>query len=176
MKKTVYFVTHGNKNPGPNPSMTDDGVEQVRKLRPQIPARPALVVCGTGRRHLDVRHALGLENAPTMWTPLVGGPESLEIISGQRMVMLANGEPPIPRARYMDLSFYGESALLIILNEVPDGTVICSGRPAVDTLTVKHAKSAAVYQVTFEDESLPLACDLNIKEVIALGETEAHPV
>lgn len=182
MKKTVYIVTHGNKNPGPNPSMTDDGVEQVRKLRQFLPAYPAIVVCGTGRRHIDVRHALGfenIENERTVWTPLVGGPESLENISGQDMVMLADGAPPIPLARYLSLSIYGVPVLLSILRDVLDDSVICSGRPAMMALGVKDAKSAAVYRINIYCQGItgPLTLDnLQIQEVKALGEAEAGSV
>ena len=89
MRKSIFVVTHGSKGKGANPGMTLEGSEQVSALRGLIPGAPTAVVCGTGRRHLDVAKALGLE--PTRYTGAIGGGDSLEMVEGEKMIVLTDG-------------------------------------------------------------------------------------
>jgi hypothetical protein len=177
MKKTVYVVNHGQKELGANPGTTIVGDMEIAALKPLIPANPAAVYCGAGKRHLGVCHALGLESDKVMFTPSIGGPESLEKINGRDMVILADGTT-VPLENFP----VGEdrtAAMLAVLGMVPDNTVICAGRPAMIALGVKDAKSAAVYRVDIYCQgitgSLTLE-NLRIQEVKATGVAEAGTV
>lgn len=178
MKKTVYVVNHGDKNTGINPGMTEAGFSQVNALKTLVPADPPLIICGAGKRHDDVRVALDFPGSPTVvWTPSVGGPESLEKIDGRNMVVMADGKTvplesfPVGKDR--------TAAMLAVLEDAPDNAVICAGRPAAISLGVKDAKSAAVYRINIYCQSITgsLALDnLQIQEVKATGVAEAGTV
>lgn len=150
--KRVFIVTHGSKYPGADPKMTPEGFEQIRALVNHLPEHPSEVICGTGRRHLNVAEALGLNN--TCYNALVGRPESLE---SDGTVTLACGQ--IIRRELYDKRGMKE-ALLALLASLPDNAVICAGRPVLNDLGDK-GESAAVY--TWEDGK--------ITKIAAFGDT-----
>lgn len=188
MKKTVYVVTHGDKSSGANPGMTASGFEQVRALRPLLPpgSEIPVVYVGTGKRHIDVYNVLDLVCLPTRWTASVGGPESLEKIHGQDIVVFANGTP-VTRASYTTTDD-GLASMVAVLNNAPHNSVICAGRPSMIMLGKKDAKSGAVYRITFESPDpgnpgikfegtpVPALDNLEIQEVKATGVAEAGTV
>jgi hypothetical protein len=77
-ERTVWVVTHGQKEIGVNPDMTPHGYEEVAALRMHLPNKAGEVITGTGKRHLRIPKILGY--SITRVTPCVGGPESLEKI------------------------------------------------------------------------------------------------
>jgi hypothetical protein len=164
---TIFIVTHGEKFPGKNPEMTEDGFKQVAALRPLLPEVISAVVCGTGKRHLDVAVALSLE--PTRYTLNVGGPESLEKIDGKLCVVLADGTA-VPRDLYTGTDD-GKAAMASVVLSLSDGAVICAGRPSMILLGVNDAKGAAVYAVEVKDGKI-----VAIHEITALGVSEARTV
>ena len=177
MKKTVYVVNHGDKNTGANPGMRKSGFAQISALKPLLPANPPLIICGAGSRHEDVRRALNFNcGCPTIWTPSVGGPESLEKIQGKDTVILADGMT-VPLGSF-PVGKDRTAAMLAVLEDTPDNAVICAGRPAMISLGVKDAKSAAVYRVNIcSPETGSLTLDfLEIQEVKATGVAEAGTV
>lgn len=166
--KTIYVVTHGSKSGGANPPMNETGFDENRALRARLPKNPPEVVCGTGRRHLDVATALGLE--PTRYSGLVGSPDSLETVEGgKKMIILADGTAVDPNS-YTTLAD-GASALAAIINHLSDEAVVCAGRPSMIMLGVKDAKSAAVYCITCEDGQI-----ISIEELVAQGVSETGTV
>ena len=172
-KKKIFIVTNGDKITGPNPPMNAADFSSVERLKKLIPSNPELVACGTGRRHEDIRLGLGLETAKTVWTELVGGPESLIMLDGHRHILLADGRI-IPMSSYMSPAYYAAPSLLGLLNEFPDNTVICSGCSVMAALGKKDAEPLAVYCVTFE--GVATLSNLEICEVKAPGVTEAGTV
>lgn len=140
----IYVVTHGNKLEGPNPGMNADGFAQVQQLAPHLPKDPPVVVCGTGKRHHDIAKALGL--TPTRWTAVVGDATSLEKIGGKRMIMLPDGTT-IPREQYTTPEDLAPATQALVMS-LPDGAVICAGRPAMIALDLPGAKNGAVYRLT----------------------------
>lgn len=123
--------------------MTPKGFEQVATLRPLLPDNPPAVICGTGRRHIDVAGALGLE--PTRYTAAVGDPDSLEVVNGRKVVILAAGAV-VQYDRYTTLADVAIACKKVIAN-LPDKAVVCAGRQALIMLGYTEAKSAAVYKV-----------------------------
>lgn len=177
MKTTVYVVCHGDKHKGTNPGMTVEGYDQISLLRPLLPAILPLIICGAGKRHENVRKALGFNYLPTIWTPSVGGPESLEKIQGKDMVILADGMT-VPLENF-PVGDDRTAAMLAVLKTAPDNAVICAGRPAMISLGVKDAKSAAVYRINIYCQGITgtLTLDnLEIQEVKATGVAEAGTV
>lgn len=182
--KTIFVVTHGDKFSGKNPGMTRNGAKQVRALRPLLPNNPPVVVCGTGRRHINVARALKLQ--PTRFTPAVGGPDSLEIVNGEKVILLADGTAIRPD-QYTGLDDMA-LALTEIIFSLPDGSVICAGRPSIIMLGEANAKSSAVYKITVAvrtSSRVGELCAFNavgglfafrIDEVVATGQTEIGTV
>ncbi|OGE87798.1 MAG: hypothetical protein A3J07_03745 [Candidatus Doudnabacteria bacterium RIFCSPLOWO2_02_FULL_49_13] len=179
MTKRVYIVTHGDKETGANPNMTPVGFSQVQALQNRLPSQPSMVLVGTGRRHLDVATALGyitchrsvrLRHPDTRFTPVVGGPESLEKIKGEDLILLADGAT-LPRNLYTGTEDGAQSMIQLLLT-LPDNSVICAGRPSMILLGKKDAKSAAVYRVTVNNGDGVF----HIAEVVATGVSEPRTV
>jgi len=131
----VFIITHGEKYDGFDPEMTPKGFIQINSLLDHLPEDPPEVICGTGRRHLGVANALGLN--VTCYNALVGRPESLE---RDGTVTLACGS--IPREMYDKRGM--KEALLTLLSSLQDNTILCAGRPVLNDLGDK-GESAAVY-------------------------------
>ncbi len=170
--KNVFVVTHGKKFSGANPGMTEEGFAQVSNLRSLLPAIVTDVVCGTGKRHLDVAKALNLE--PTRYTSAVGGPDSGEASSGKGpvdVVILPDGTA-VPYACYTTL-IDGAVAMQTLIGSLPDNSVVCAGRPSMIMLGMEESvsKGAAVYNVTVIDAFIT-----SIDEVTSLGEAQFHTV
>lgn len=138
--KNIFVVTHGKKFSGPNPGMTEEGMEQVRGLRVLLPETITEVVCGTGRRHLDVAKTLGL--TPTRYTSAVGGPDSGESSTGKGpvdVVILPCGTA-VPYAIYTTL-IDGAGAIKDVVASLPDNSVVCAGRPSMIMLGMEEGGS-----------------------------------
>jgi len=148
--KMITVVTHGDKENGANPGMTPLGFKQVAALRSLLPEKPSMVVCGTGQRHLNVAKALGLSS--TSFSSIAGNADSMEIVDGEKMVILADGSMvPIETYPAVEESIPSAKALL---SEWPNGTVVCSGRPFMMALGYfNNAKSGAAYRVDVYDDS-----------------------
>lgn len=160
----IYIAAHGDKFNGPNPGMTEKGFEQIKALRHLIPKNPSLVICGTGRRHLDVAKALNLN--PDRYTSWAGDPDSMEIIiGGTKIIILADGALLEPN-KYTSLIDNAPTAKIQVAG-LPDKSVVCSGRPLMIMLGRIDARSAAVYKVTCKD-----GCITEILEVVATGEID----
>jgi hypothetical protein len=144
--KTVYIVTHGDKRNGADPHMTVEGYRQVAGLRKLLPDSPTAVICGTGARHIEVAHALGL--AITQYTPLVGTPDSGEKVGDDFMIRLACGVNADLRM-YVDRYLY--AAMPGFLAVIPDTSVVCAGRQVIQFLGAQDARSGRVYMVTVDD-------------------------
>lgn len=141
--KKMYIVTHGAKEDGSNPAMTEEGFKQIASLRPQLPCSET-IVCGTGKRHLDVARALGF--TPTRYTAVVGGPESL---NSERKIVLSDGT--IVESAIYTTEPDSHKAIIALLSELPNDTIICAGRPLMIGLDKKDAKSGKIFIVTFDD-------------------------
>ena len=151
--RTVYIVTHGEKELGPDPAMTTLGFTQVAALRDKLPNPPSIILCGTGQRQQDVAHALGF--VPDRYSAAVGGPESLEVKGdGTKVIVMANGLEIDCKDDTTEAD--GAPAMLALTLRLPDNAVITTGRVALIMLglTLAEAKSAAVYTVTHDGEKI----------------------
>lgn len=187
MEKHVYVVTHGAKFSGANPGMTAEGFDQVAKLRSLLPAEINVVVCGTGRRHLDVAKALGLY--PTRYTSAVGGPDSGECMAGNGTVDVVRlpGSSDVPDGTLVPYAIYTTlidtaPVMKAVICGLPHNSVVCAGRPSMIMLDMDESKSksAAVYKVAvmevpdFKGKTTRLITE--VSEVLATGEAETHAV
>ena len=103
-----------------------------------------------------------LEKTRARLTNLAGDPDSLEIVNGQKMAVLADGTM-FPLSLYTSLADNTPSAVAMVIG-LPDGSVICGGRPCMIMLGYPQAKSGGVYQVTVEGDRI-----IGIDEVKAQG-------
>lgn len=169
--KIVYAVIHGDTFDGANPGMTADGFRQIKALKPLLPAHPALVICGTGRRHHDIMTVLNYWGKPLRWTASVGGPESRVTIHEQKTVLLADGIT-IAQDKYTTTED-GRASMLIVLYTAPNNSVICAGRTCLNMLGRADAKLATVYRISFE--GAPTLDNLEIQEVQAACDADDGP-
>jgi hypothetical protein len=148
MEKTIYVVTHGEKFSGPNPGLTPKGIAEIAALRSSLPNNPTVIVCGVGRRHLDVAKALDL--VPTRYTNIAGDPDSgKKGPDGKMQVVLADGTQVPSNIAYTSIEDNTPAAQALV-KSLPDGAVICAGRPFMIMLGNKDAQSAQVYKMTIE--------------------------
>ena len=158
--KTIYLVTHGEKEDGPNPGLSTLGDVRVELLRDHLPQNIHLVVCGVGRRHIQTRETLELDRFPTRWNTLAGVDCSL--ISGSTKILLGDGTE-IERSEFEDppdvINLYRKW-----VSSYPDNTVIIGGRPIVRKLGVDLVpRAAALYKIKLDE-------GLRVSEVAAYGE------
>lgn len=166
VKRHIYIVTHGEKFTGSNPRMTPKGFQDVSNLRDQLPAKPGMVISGTGQRHDDVSRALGFE--PDQWSDWAGTPDSLEVIGEEKFAVLANGRY-VPLEKHTSVADIAPVAKVRIPN-LPHESVICSGRPLMIILGI-NGKSAAIYRITtkFYGDDNPGNEIVEIEEITAQG-------
>ena len=170
--KTVYLITHGAKidfkgpnQPNPNPGMTKDGWRMVASLRPKLnellPNGPAQIHAGTGLRQSQVVEALGFDLNKVLFSALWGEPATAVKMSGKKVIVLADG-------RYLEWEKYlsprhMESTIREVLSSLPDGSLICSGRPVLVRLKMEPEEcfSGALYTLEIEGDQI------NIKLLVA---------
>ncbi len=150
MGKKIYVVTHGDKVSGPNPGMTPKGYDQIYALQRYLPEEIKNVVCGTGKRHRGVANMLGL--TPNRFSSIFGDSDSMESVDGQKKIVLPDGT-------YLDPKTYSTLEDLTpitktIVTQLPDGTVVCSGRPLMIVLGQPQAQMAQVWLLTVEGENI----------------------
>ncbi|MEK9180618.1 MAG: hypothetical protein AAB871_00075 [Patescibacteria group bacterium] len=163
MPASNFIVTHGAKQRGSNPLMLLEDLQKITALRGLLPETPPAVICGTGRRHLDVAEALGLK--PTNYTGVAGDPESLEIIeigdgTGKREVVRLACGTLIPLAICSTPEDMSPAVIAKVVS-CADQTVWCSGRPTMIALGLSNAKSATIYQVFYARDKLQAILEIN---------------
>jgi hypothetical protein len=159
--KVIFVVTHGDKFGCANPGMTVKGKNEVYALHHLISPNPPMIVIGTGKRHSDVYRALDFISGQLRYTSVVGDPDSMEIVDGEKVVILADGKQ-LPASQYTTLADNAVAAKALVLG-LEDGTVICSGRPFMIALGV-NGKSAAIYRVLCQNGEI-----VKIDELTATG-------
>jgi len=140
MEREIYVVTHGEKEVGPNPGMTPKGFKEVEVLRALIPFKPSTIVCGTGRRHLGVAKALGLN--PDRYASWAGEPDSMEMIDGKKTIILADGTI-VEVKKCLPLTDG-----INRIKALPHNAMVCGGRPLMILLDKPDAQFGRVYKIT----------------------------
>ena len=153
MNKTLYIVTHGQKDDQPNPSHTDYGRNQIRDLKQYLPSDPGLVIIGLGTRHFEMSGLLGInfDQDNCLFNAIAGRSTSLK--PGTRdQVFLANGV-------VIDIKQWQDFAQEVFWNlfiDLPDNSIVLGGRPfarsILESIQTNHkALSASVYKMTIEN-------------------------
>lgn len=149
MSRSIYLVTHSQKDDGANPGLTPIGLSQAGLLRRQLPTNLKVIVCGTGKRHLAMSKALGLK--PTRYSFIFGMPESKN--RATNTVILADGT----EVAYDLYTSVTDRADLFIkyVNLFPHLTAIITSRSMVKLLMKEgDAKEAAIYRYQPETKAL----------------------
>lgn len=158
--KVVFLVTHGKTDNNPDPGMTADGFEAIRKnITPQLPdfifGGPAKIVCGVGKRQVQVLQALGFQTADANFCECWGGAPTLvktkpgdpkQILLGDGTVIAWNQYDVAPMA----------AAIKAALVALPDGALICSGRPVLVRLGIEaeSCENGALYELHIDEGEL----------------------
>jgi len=133
-KKMVSYITYCELEESPDPKMTSAGIGQIKKLRKFFPQKPALVICGTGRRHQQIAEILGL--TINIRDEHFGNPNIVITELSPEHVMLASGKnvPIVQYVPFPDISVWSHFRML------QDQTVICG-----DLYHIKAVLSCAPY-------------------------------
>jgi len=139
---TIYVVTHGNTEEGPDPRHTPEGLKRIMEL--PIPSGVSRVVCGTGRRFLEILDAKLPHmdpSVPVQYYAAVGGSEAFD----GPTVILPDGRR-INKTAYMSVSINGVE-LWRWLCLLPDRTLLCSGDPLITGLGFNNALRGQIYEL-----------------------------
>lgn len=123
----VYIITHGEKDKGVNPRLTEAGKTAITNL--SVPNGITQVIVGTGRRFADVftniKDRVG--NVPVKYSPLCGSADSGEKSETGFEVILADGTI-VNVSDYLGLVGTPGVDLVAWLESLPNGTLLCAGR------------------------------------------------
>ena len=160
--KTIYLVTHGEKTNDPNPGMTEEGKEQVRRLLPKIqkfmPEGPVETHCGTGKRQKEVVECLDYSFANTKVSDIWGGPSTLVKTDGGKTILLADGTL-VQWINFKTSEHIGGDVIQTAIRNLPHNSIICSGRPVLVRLGLRpeDCQSGALYALhVMEDNSIQI--------------------
>lgn len=161
----ITAVTHGPKEPGPNPPMTQEGKvavsEAVNKALGELPTTRHIII-GTGNRFQEVATIVSACLAKTeakvaletiKFSPLIGNADSGKQGETGFEVMLPDGTI-VPVGNYIGVVNTPGIDLWTFLGSLPEGTILCTGREFIAALGVKEAKSAKVYAINPEDRTV----------------------
>lgn len=130
--KKIRIATHGLRGGGFNPTHNLDGYRQITQLALQIvSATPhvPMIMCGIGERFQEVLDAVcnaGVTATRVLYSPLFGTHAGLDTREGGVKII------PLGADRIIDYgAWYWTPPHVIdywkLLDDLPDGTVICAG-------------------------------------------------
>lgn len=162
--KSFRAVLHSHKFEGADPAMTPEGIKQIMSLKGLLPENPSNVICGTGRRHMQICEILNF--TMTRSTLLLGDATSMDMIDGQPTIVFADGS----HGAYDAYTGIADMAPAIpdFLKSLPNQAVLCTGRPFAKALGIKNAKSGSVIDIAIDDNG-----EISWSILEELGETEA---
>ena len=157
-EKFIYLVTHGAKEERPNPGMTEEGKEQVRRLLPKLleilPNGPTEIHYGTGKRQREVVKCLDFSPNDAFVSDVWGSPASLIKIKGKKFIVLADGSM-VAWEKYKTGAHIGGPVIKAAIENLPNNSIICSGRPVLVRLGIlpEKCQSGAIYKITVDESS-----------------------
>ena len=140
-----YIATHGDKEKGMNPGLTEIGKTQIANL--SIPDGIKMVVVGTGKRFVDMLSVLRnrLGDIPIKFSPLCGSADSGKKTETGFDVILADGETLVPIGDYIGLIGTPGLDLKTWVNSLPDGTLLLAGRELTGALGCENGEMGKLY-------------------------------
>lgn len=146
----ILLFTHGEKRAGRNPGLTKRGFAQMQALSNRI-AINDIVICGTGKRHLQSAEALGVQ--PKRYSDIVGN-----ATSGTKVDAVFADGTMVPLKECTSVED-GAIAMKALLKSLPDDNsayIIIGGRPTGIMLGKQDTKSATLYRVDIEKDQFSL--------------------
>jgi hypothetical protein len=142
----IYIITHGEKESGGNPGLTETGKRQIASL--PIPDGITQVIVGTGRRFLDILAAIEgrIVNVPVKYSPLCGSADSGEKSESGFKVMLADGII-VEVGDYIGLIGTPGIDLVAWLKSLPDNTLLCTGREFLGGIGYSNSAPGHLYRL-----------------------------
>lgn len=134
----IYLITHGERESGPDPKHTKEGIDQIKALLPLLPllldtilplpdkhTGIQLIVSGTGKRFLEILEIVSkkLPGVPVKYSPFCGGPEGFE---GNDQVVLTDGRTINYHTEYVGLA-NGPIDMWQFIASLPDEALLCAG-------------------------------------------------
>ncbi|MDO8183788.1 MAG: hypothetical protein Q7T49_02280 [bacterium] len=138
-------MTHGEKESGPNPSLTP--VAKVKMGSVTLPQGITNVVVGTGTRFLETYQELKCQllGVPVKFSPLCGSADNGEKSETGVTVFLADGTP-VNLSDYLVLIITAGVDLKVWINSLQDQTLLVVGREFLGAIGYKNAQSGHLYQ------------------------------
>lgn len=133
---SLYLITHGERNNGVDPKMTENGIAQIELLRTLLPKAIALVVVGTGARFQQIYRTLSdsLQGIAVKYSPFCGSADGLD--PGDKIVLIDG--TLVNRSDYLGLIRAPGFNAWEFLRSLPDGTLLCAGSELMISLGLER--------------------------------------
>ena len=128
---SVYLITHGDRNFGPDPIQTQMGNGQINAMCIAIVRIPvSMVVVGTGKRFQEIYGLIGSfrghlwrQSTPLKCSPLCGSADGLE---PDGTVILTNGRL-VEQENYIGIINNPAIDIWKFIEGLPDNALLCAG-------------------------------------------------
>lgn len=139
-------MTHGDKNKGADPSLTDTGMQQIESV--PLPFLIAQIICGTGQRFRQTVEILSrriIGPFATKFSPLCGSPDCSEKSEIGFQITLADGSI-VPNEDYIGLIGAPGVDLRAWIRSLPNYTLLVAGCELTGALGYKEGKLGCLYR------------------------------
>lgn len=155
----IFVITCGKVYEGvADPEMTKEEGKKIASVCRAVPRNPAKIVCGLGRRHLQILELLGTSFTTTQLetNPIAGWPVVVyEIGQGTKIVkmcLLPNGRS-IPEKCFKDPCRNSSAAIRLIIS-LPHNSLICTETQFLKLIGVGEPREKSVYEIITEKKAI----------------------
>lgn len=150
----LYAITHGERSSEPNPAHTAEGLKQIASMSHKLVdynLAVSFVVTGTGKRFIEIHQVLqqlipNFAAIPFERNKICGGPEARN--DKTQNVILPDGTT-CPIKDFVAKNYRPPETIWQFLKELPDNTLLCTGRQLIEALGGKSGKSR-LFQIDVE--------------------------
>lgn len=145
----IYVITHGDRFVCANPEMTSKGFAQIRSLASFLPQKIARIFVGTGKRFQQIYELLFATcSVPVVYSCFCGGADALGTgADGRKTVITGIGIEVGYPDEYIGVSNCDAFDAWKFLVDMPDQSVVCSGRPIMYALGFRESKMGSLYEI-----------------------------
>jgi hypothetical protein len=145
----IYVITHGDRFVCADPGHTEKGFAQLRSLSKHLflclPA--SCIFVGTGKRFREIYGTLFGGPCRVIYSPFCGGTDALgSNPDGKKTVIISGLELNYPE-EYLGVSNCPAFDAWKFITDMPDNSMVCSGRPLMFALGHRECKMGSLYEV-----------------------------
>jgi len=143
----IHAVTHGQKNSGPNPELTEAGKDEIASLKKHInEVKFDQIIVATGTRFLMTLESLGFSKTEAKFSPLLGSADSGEKAESGYKGLLADGTL-VDIDDYIGIIGTPGVDLWVWLQSLSGNVLLVTGREFMGGLEVDDATPSTVYRI-----------------------------